>query len=129
MKSSRGSTILTTPVIIALGIIMVSILVLMIVEIITPYMWYEKLSSASIKYIYVMEEFGYLTGKEASLLKEDLINQGFESDKIELKYTNNKVKYGEPISLEITYDYNLELPFMESQIIEMKVERYSVSKR
>lgn len=129
MKSSRGSTILTTPVIIALGIIMVSILVLMIVEIITPYMWYEKLSSASIKYIYVMEEFGYLTGKEASLLKEDLINQGFESEKIGLKYTNNKVKYGEPISLEITYDYDLELPFMESQIIEMKVERYSVSKR
>lgn len=129
MKSSRGSTILTTPVIIALGIIMVSILVLMIVEIITPYMWYEKLSSASIKYIYVMEEFGYLTGKEASLLKEDLINQGFESEKIGLKYTNNKVKYGEPISLEITYDYDIELPFMESQIIEMKVERYSVSKR
>ena len=129
MKSSRGSTILTTPVIIALGIIMVSILVLMIVEIITPYMWYEKLSSASIKYIYVMEEFGYLTCKEASLLKEDLINQGFESEKIGLKYTNNKVKYGEPISLEITYDYDLELPFLESQIIEMKVERYSVSKR
>ena len=108
---------------------MVTILVLVIVEILMPYIWYEKLSSTCIKYVYVMEEYGYLTSKEANILREDLLNQGFEGDKIDLKYTNNKVPYGEPIFLKVAYKYELELPFMEPQIINMEIERNSVSKR
>lgn len=108
---------------------MVSVLVLLVVEILTPYLWYEKLSSACIKYIYVMEEYGYLTSKEAGLLREDLLKQGFEDDNITLKYTNNKVAYGEPIFLNVSYEYELKIPFMESKVIDMEVERTSVSKR
>ena len=129
IKEKRGSSILTTPIIVAVGILLVTILVLVTVELLVPYLWYEKLSSATIKYIYVMEEYGYLTSKEASILKEELINQGFEGKNLSLNYTNNKVAYGEPIYLKIDYNYKLKLPFMDEQIINMVVERNSVSKR
>ena len=125
----KGSAILTTPIIVAVGILLVTTLVLLTVEILVPYLWYEKLSSTTIKYIYVMEEYGYLTSKESSLLKEDLIEQGFEGKNISLKYTNNKVAYGEPIFLELEYKYEMKLPFMEKQNIDMVVKRNSVSKR
>ena len=64
MKNQKGSTIITTPIIIAIGIMLVSALIIMSVKIITPYIWYEKLSSTCIKYVFVMEEYGYLTKKE-----------------------------------------------------------------
>ena len=129
IQEKRGSSILTTPIIVAIGILLVTTLVLVTVELLVPYLWYEKLSSATIKYIYIMEEYGYLTSKEASLLKEELINQGFEGKSMSLNYTNNKVEYGEPIYLKIDYNYKLKLPFMDEQIINMVVERNSVSKR
>lgn len=129
IKSEEGSSILTTPIIVAIGILMVTVLILITVEILVPYLWYEKLSSATIKYIYVIEEYGYLTSKEASVLKDELINQGFEGKNISMSYTNNKVAYGEPIFLKLNYKYELNLPFMDEQIIEMEVERNSVCKR
>lgn len=129
VQEKRGSSILTTPIIVAIGILLVATLVLLTVELLVPYLWYEKLSSTTIKYIYVMEEYGYLTSKEASLLKEELINQGFEGKNISINYTNNRVAYGEPIYLKLDYNYKLKLPFMNEQIINMVVERNSVSKR
>lgn len=129
IKDKNGSSILTTPIIIAIGMLFVMILVLTTVEVIIPYLWYEKLSSSCIKYLFIMEEFGYLTSKEANVLKADLESQGFDVDKITLRYTNNKVKYGEPIFLEVGYKYNMQLPIVGERIIEMNVERNSISKR
>lgn len=127
--SKKGNSILTTPIIIACGIIMVTLLVLLIVEILMPYLWYEKLSSSCIKYIYVMEEYGYLTSKEVKVLKDDLESQGFNLQNLDIKYTNQKTGYGEPIFLRLVYDYEIEIPFTESKVITMKIERNSVSKR
>ena len=58
-----------------------------------------------------------------------MVNQGFKQDKLTLKYTNNKVLYGEPIFLKISYKYGLDLPFMNEQTIDMEIERNSISKR
>lgn len=129
LKNKEGSSILTTPIIIAIGIIFVSLLILMTVEILMPYLWYEKLSSSCIKYIYVMEEYGYLTNKEANVLLNDLEAQGFERKNISLKYTNNKTKYGEPIYLKLMYKYEMNFPLAKARIIDMEIERNSVSKR
>ena len=57
MKNKRGSAILTTPIIIAIGIMFVALLIVLSVKVITPYIWYERLSSTCIKYIFVMEEY------------------------------------------------------------------------
>ena len=129
LSNKSGSSVLTTPIIIAFGIMIVTVLLLLVVEVIMSYLWYEKLSSTSIKYVYLMEEFGYLTNKEANLLKEDLENQGFKMKNINIEYTNNKVDYGEPIYLKIFYKYELKIPLASSKLIDMQVERNSVCKR
>ena len=127
--SNQGSSILTTPVIIAIGIMIVTLLIVLVVEIITPYLWYEKLSSTCIKYLYIMEEFGYLTNNEARVLKEDLKKQGFNTEQLTMKYTNYKTNYGDPIYLKLNYLYKVQLPFQKEQIIPMQIERSSVCKR
>ena len=129
LSNKSGSSVLTTPIIIAFGIMIVTVLLLLVVEVIMPDLWYEKLSSTSIKYVYLMEEFGYLTNKEANLLKDDLENQGFKMKNINIEYTNNKVDYGEPIYLKIFYKYELKIPLASSKLIDMQVERNSVCKR
>lgn len=129
LSNKSGSSVLTTPIIITFGIMIVTVLLLLVVEVIMPYLWYEKLSSTSIKYVYLMEEFGYLTNKEVNLLKDDLENQGFKMKNIDIEYTNNKVDYGEPIYLKIFYKYELKIPLASSKLIDMQVERNSVCKR
>ena len=128
-KKKRGSTILTTPIIIAIGMMIVTGLIVLAVQVLIPFLWYEKLSSTCMKYTFIMEEFGYLTSKEAKVLKDDLKQQGFQMDKLNLKYTNYRTEYGDPIYLRLVYDYEMQLPFQEPQTIQMQVERNSISKR
>ncbi len=129
MKEERGSSILTTPIIITIGIVLVSILIVTAVKILIPYVWYEKLSSACLKYIFVIEEYGYLSKKEASLLIDDLERQGFDREKIELKYTSKAVDYGDEIYLKIDYNYEIEFPIVGNINIPMQIEKYSICKR
>ena len=103
LLKDAGSAIITTPIIIAIGIMIVSSLIVLAVNIITPYIWYEKLSSTCIKYIYVMAEFGYLTKNEVNNLKAELKRQGFDEEELLIGYTSTRVEYGSPIFLEIKY--------------------------
>ena len=128
-KNNRGSAIITTPIIIAIGMMIISMLIVLAVNIIAPYLWYEKLSSACIKYIYVMEEFGYLTKNEINNLKTELVKQGFDEDKMNIGYTSTRVSYGNPIFLKIAYDYEIDMPFGKNIDVPMVVTRNSVSKR
>ena len=129
MKNDMGSAILTTPIIIAIGVMIIATLIALAINIIMPYIWYEKLSSASIKYIYIMEEYGYLTKKEIGNLKEELKSQGFNNDALNIGYTSTRVEYGSPIFLEIEYDYLIDTPFGEDISVPMVITRNSVSKR
>jgi hypothetical protein len=127
-KSNRGSEIITTPIIIAIGIMLVSTLIVFSVNILTPYIFYEKLSSACIKYVFIMEDYGYLTSKEQTNLQVDLISQGFDINKLKIECTNKRQKYGSPIYLKATYLYELDLPIIGKSIIPMVISRESVSK-
>lgn len=128
-KKKTGSAIVTTPIVIAIGIMIISALIVLMINILMPYIWYEKLSSTCIKYIYVMEEFGYLTKNEVNNLKEELESQGFDEENISMAYTSTKVDYGNPIFLEIKYDYKIDMPFDINIDVPMVITRNSVSKR
>ena len=128
-KNNKGSSILTTPIIIAVGLIMVSSLIVFAVNILTTYIWYEKLSATCIKYVFVMEEYGYLTNVEKGNLLKDLSNQGFDENKLKISYTSKRQNYGSPIYLKIDYNYQLDLPVVGSRVIPMNISRESVSKR
>ena len=129
MKQSRGSSIVTTPIIIALGMMFVGMLISLAVNIITPYIWYEKLSSTCIKYIFVMEEYGYLTRQEKANMLNELSNQGFNKEKMKIDCTSSVQSYGNKIYLNVKYDYDLNLPFSKEIIVPMEISRVSVSKR
>lgn len=129
MKTEKGSSIVTTPIIIAIGMMLVSVLIVLAVKILMPYLWYEKLSSTCIKYVFVMEEYGYLTAKEKANLLAELEEQGFEKEKIKINCTTKVQSYGSPIYLDVSYQYRLQLPLMEEQIVPMEISRSSVSKR
>lgn len=127
-KSKRGSEIITTPIVIGLGIILVSIILVFSIKILTPYIWYEKLSSTCLKYIFIMEEYGYLTNKEKQNLLDDLIKQGFDEKSLKVNCTNKKQNYGAPIYININYIYKLTLPVIGNKEIQMNINRESVSK-
>ncbi len=129
VKKNRGSEILTTPVIIAIGILLISILVVFVIKILMPYIWYEKLSSTCMKYVFIMEEYGYLTTVEKRHLEEELVAQGFEKEKLTIACTNRRSLYGDPIYLHVNYIYLLDLPIIGENEIIMNINRESVSKR
>lgn len=129
LKNQRGSEVLTTPVLIALGTILLATLLVFSIKIVTPYIWYEKLSSTCLKYVFVMEEFGYLTNIEKRNLLEELRRQGFDENKLIISCTSKRQEYGTPIYLKVDYTYLLNLPIVGEKTIEMQIDRQSVSKR
>ncbi|MGE5472707.1 MAG: hypothetical protein ACM3UU_00610 [Ignavibacteriales bacterium] len=137
-KSQRGSTSVGAPIITAISMFLIALLVVVCVNIILPFIWYEKLSLESLKYIFIMEEYGYLTRDEKSRLVNELTLEHFEQSKIDVSATEQPVDYGEPIFLNITYTYTYNLPFLKGnslsaenreRAIQMIVRRQSVSKR
>lgn len=129
IKNKKGSSIITAPVIIAIGMILISILIAFTIKILMPYIWYEKLSSTCIKYIFIMEDYGYLTKTEKNNLIKELADQGFEEESLNLEATSRLQKYGEPIHLNIRYEYDLDIPVIELETINMEIKKSSVSKR
>lgn len=129
MKNQKGSSMVTTPIVTAIGMILISTLIVFTIKILMPYIWYEKLSSTCIKYIFVMEEYGYLTNTEKKNLISELTKQGFEKEKIKLEATSRLQEYGEPIYLNVKYEYDLEIPMIELETIPMEIKKSSVSKR
>lgn len=129
LKKQKGSEIITIPIVIALGLLILSTLIVFSVKILMPYIWYEKLSSTCLKYIFVMEEYGYLTSKEKQSLTNELIKQGFNKENLKIYCTDKRQRYGNPIYLNVNYNYNLELPLIGTKNILMNINRESVSKR
>ena len=129
MNSQSGSSIITTPIIIAIGMMLVASLIVLAVNILTPYLWYEKLSSTCIKYVFVMEEYGYLTKQEKLNLLSELEKQGFKKDEIKINCTSSVQPYGNKIYLNVLYNYCLKIPFTQEKRIPMEINRVSVSKR
>jgi len=129
MKNNKGSEILTTPIIIAIGMLFVASLIVFCIKILMPYIWYEKLSSTCLKYVFIMEEYGYLTNKEKSNLISELNKQGFDKNLLKVECTSRRQGYGEPIFLRVNYNLVLKLPAVGEKIIPMNISRESVSKR
>jgi hypothetical protein len=138
LKQNSGSAVITTPIIIAISFFMIALLLVFAVNILMPYIWYEKLSGYSLKYIFIMEEYGSLTSVEKNNLLDELKSGGFDEDNITIVATETLQDYGMPIFLNISYKYPMKLPKLlsgrmtavfQSNQVEMNVRRQSVSKR
>lgn len=138
IKSNKGSAVLTTPIVIAISLFLLALLTVFCVNYLMPFIWYEKLSSQSLKYIFVMEEYGYLTPDERNNLLNDLAFAGFDANEVTINATNAPEEYGEPIFLDISYNYKIALPVLDNRrlsavkqenTVQMNIRKQSISKR
>ena len=138
LKSNKGSAVLTTPIVLAISLFFLALFLVYIVNMLMPFIWYEKLSSQTLRYMFIMEEYGYLTPDEKNSLVSELDSSGFDTSKITITSTDAPVEYGEPIFLNINYNYSLLLPVLNKSSLStvnkdnsiiMKVRRQSISKR
>jgi len=137
IKSEKGGTMVSMPiVIIVIFFIFISIAV-MFIRLMEPFVIYEKMSSSALKYIFIMEEYGYLTDRDRNTLKKELENKGLDSEKVTIRATSDLQDYGTPISLIINYKHGMRLPSFEDSFIphikekdiNLKVFKRSFSKR
>jgi len=136
-KEQKGGTIVAMPVVLIVVFFIFISIAVMFIRLMEPFIIYEKMSSSSLKYIFEMEEYGYLTDSDRKKLKEELIGKGLKEDKLTIRATSDLQEYGEPISLIINYKHNMNLPSfensflpkMEEKEIKLKVFKRSFSKR
>lgn len=137
IKSNKGSTILITPIIWVITIFIFIFFIVFGIRIIEPFMIYQKMSSTALKYIFVMEEFGYLNKSDEKSLKNELISKGLKNENILITATNQLKDYGEVIELTVIYQHpykkvsfdNSLIPRYNEELMEICVSKKGVSKR
>ncbi len=137
IKSNKGSTILITPIIWVITIFIFIFFIVFGIRIMEPFMIYQKMSSTALKYIFVMEEFGYLNKSDEKSLKNELISKGLKNENILITATNQLKDYGEVIELTVIYQHpykkvsfdNSLIPRYNEELMEICVSKKGVSKR
>jgi len=109
LNNERGSVIITAPIITIAMFFVICITIVIAIEVVKPFVIYEKISSVALKYIFVMEEYGYLNDIEKNNLISELENKGIERSKLSISGDNVIQDYGEPINLKIEYEYTSNL--------------------
>lgn len=135
--NNKGSTILITPIIWVITIFIFVFFVVFSIRLMEPFMIYQKISSTALKYIFVMEDFGYLNEDDEKSLKSELVNKGLILENILIDATKTKKQYGEVIELNISYDHAYKsgsfdisfIPKYSEEIIKICVSKKGVSKR
>lgn len=134
----KGNSVITVPVMLVFSIVVLCSVGVLLMNILKPYIMYEKLLSTTLRYMFVLEEYGYLTDDEIDLLIEELAMQGFNREDISVEATQTIQDYGDTVYLSITYNYSLDLPLVKEQSLvidnktytnSMKVVKYGVCKR
>ena len=137
IKSNKGSTILITPIIWVITIFIFIFFIVFGIRIMEPFMIYQKMSSTALKYIFVMEEFGYLNKSDEKSLKNELVSKGLKNENILIIATNQLKDYGEVIELTVIYQHpykkvsfdNSLIPRYNEELMEICVSKKGVSKR
>lgn len=137
IKRNKGSTILATPIIWVITIFIFIFFIVFMVRVLEPFTIYQKISETTLKYIFVMEEFGCLNKKEKEALQQELAKKGLDISNINIYATEVEKEYGEMVELNIEYKYpfkktvfnNTFNPQYEEDSINICVSKKGVSKR
>ena len=135
--NNKGSTILITPIIWVITIFVFVFFLVFSIRLMEPFMIYQKISSTALKYIFIMEDFGYLTEDDEKELKNELVNKGLMLENILIDATKKQKTYGEVIELNVSYDHVYKagsfgisfIPQYSEEIIKICVSKKGVSKR
>lgn len=136
-KMKKGNSVITMPLLLSFSTIAIITLFVFLINILKPFILYEKMLATSLKYMFIIEEYGYLTENDKIMLKKELINQGLIEENIEIVATDSKKEYGQEVSLQITYWHDLKFSIFKEKslnikkkekMIPMRVIKYGISK-
>lgn len=132
MNKKHGNITTTITLIVSLGFLMV--IAIYIINMMLPFIWYQKLQGVSAKYVYIIEKFGYLTETEEKNLYKELEKEGFDLNNIMLDCPKSYLEYGTLFKFEITYNlyqqYNIILNGIknEARVVPLTIKKYGYSK-
>ena len=131
----KGNLVVSTPIIILVSSFFVIVIGVYVINMIEPFIWYEKLNATAQKYMFVIEKYGYLTEDEKNNLIETLNSQGFNTENLEIIAPSNIRNYGELLEFKINYKLIQKTPFVSNKDINLKercinmcIKKYSYSK-
>ena len=132
MKSKKGNATTAITLIVSLGFLLV--LAMYIINTIIPFVWYQKLQAIANKYVYVVEKYGYLTDTEEKELLNELKEDGFDLNCIQIDCPKSYLEYGTLFKFEITYNLNQEYSVIadgiknEARMVPLRIRKYGYSK-
>ncbi len=136
LKQRSGNTVVTMPIILIISIFILINIGVYMIELTKPFLTYEKLNTIALKYMFIIEKYGYLTEIEKNNMLNELSNKGIDISKISLKFPNMIKEYGEVIEFNITYLEYINLPSLsngkldiDKKEIKIVVNKNSYSKR
>lgn len=124
MNKKVGNAAITNTIIFFITTILLIYLGIYLFNIMSVFVWYQKLNNIYEKYRLVVESYGNLTENEEKNLYSDLKAEGFELSKVKLDIPKDKKYYGDEVKFEIKYSVSinkLKLVFKEEQVIDIKV--------
>lgn len=136
-KLKKGNSVITLPILLIFSIIVISCISVMLINILKPYVMYEKLLSTTLRYMFVLEEYGYLTQADKDSLIQELVSQGFNRENLDIQATQRLQEYGDTVYLSITYNHIVDLPTIlegtlsidnKKRTTTMNVTKYGISK-
>lgn len=131
----RGSMVITDTFILVVSLLIITVTTIFMVNILTPFIYYQKLQMTAQKYMYIIEKYGGLTNLEVSQMYKELELQGFQRDKIKISVPDNLASYGEEIMFEVKYTHNQKVPSLDGGIvikdkdIDLIVRKVSIAKK
>ena len=132
MKTKNGNVSYIFTLIISIEMLFITIVT--VVNMLTPFIWYQKLENIASKYVYIVEKFGYMTEVEKEEMLNELQNDGFDINKITLLCPEKRLAYGEGFKFELTYKLNINNIMYNEEIkretkeVMLHVKKYGYSK-
>ena len=132
MNKKRGN--IYTEITLVISIVVLIIITIYIINLITPFIWYEKLENIANKYVYVIEKYGFLTQDEENNFYNDLASEGFDTNLIEIDCPKSYLDYGTLFKFEIKYKLYQKYSILnngiknEERVVFLNIKKYSYSK-
>jgi hypothetical protein len=132
MRLKRGNATTAITLVVSLGFLLV--LAMYIINTIIPFVWYQKLQAVANKYVYVVEKFGYLTDTEEKELLNELKEDGFDLNNIQIDCPKSYLEYGTLFKFEITYNLKQQYSVIdngiknEARTVPLRIRKYGYSK-
>lgn len=120
-------------IIMSVSLILIILISTYVINLIQPFIVYEKLNNISLKYMYIIEKYGYLTDKEKSNMLNELKSSGIDTSNIKISAPTSKMTYGKLIELKVEYSMQINMPSLQNsnnsnKTINLVINKSSYSK-